>query len=108
MDPADSPDSMLVHGKKMMNNRNRKLRAGVSLIWVTCFFIMMIAFASFAVDYGRVQLAKTELLRGADAAARAACGSLSSGVSAAQTAASQTAAMNKADGTAISVTTNDI
>jgi len=99
---------MVVHGKTMMNLRNRKLRAGVSLIWVTCFFIMMIAFASFAVDYGRVQLAKTELLRGADAAARAACGSLSSGVSAAQTAASQTAAMNKADGTAISVTTNDI
>ena len=86
----------------------KKLRSGMSLIWVSCFFIMMIAFASFAVDYGRVQMAKTELLRGADAAARAACAKLDSGISAAQSAASQTAAMNKADGTAIAVTTADI
>jgi Flp pilus assembly protein TadG len=91
-----------------MNSCVRRIRRGVSLIWVTCFFIIMIAFASMAVDYGRVQVAKTELLRAADAAARAACGKLDSGVSAAQNAAMQTAAANKADSTAVNVTTADI
>jgi Flp pilus assembly protein TadG len=83
-------------------------RRGVSLVWFTVAFTAMLAFASLAVDYGRVQVAKTELLRAADAAARAACAKLDSGVSAAQSAATSTAAANTCDGTAVNVTNADI
>jgi Flp pilus assembly protein TadG len=70
--------------------------------------VALCAIASLAVDYGRVQLAKTELLRAADAAARAAVASIPKGVTAAQNAAIQTAVLNKCDGTPVQVTTADI
>jgi Flp pilus assembly protein TadG len=81
-------------------------RAGATLIWVTVAFSTMIAFASLAVDYGRVQVAKTELLQAADAAARAAAGSLPSGTTAARNEAVRIAALNKAAGLFITLDPN--
>src|SRR5438067_13808656 len=86
----------------------RPQRLGIGLIWAMVVMIALCALASLAVDYGRVQLAKTELLRGADAAARAAVASIARGVTAAQNAAISTAALNKCDGTSIALTTADM
>lgn len=67
--------------------------------------VVFCAFISLAVDYGRVQLVKTELRSAADAAARAAAGSLSSGTTAAQNAAVQIAGLNTADGRSVALNT---
>jgi Flp pilus assembly protein TadG len=83
-------------------------RNGLGLIWAMIVMIALTALGSLAVDYGRVQLAKTQLLQAADAAARAACGSLKNGVSAAQNAAIQTAAANTCDGQPVTITAKDI
>src|SRR5207248_3567733 len=61
-----------------------------------------------AVDFGRVQLAKTELQRSADAAARAAAGTLAQGISAARAAANSIAYANLVDGTHHVLATSDI
>jgi Flp pilus assembly protein TadG len=87
---------------------NYRRRKGIGLIWAMVVMVALCALASFAVDYGRVQLAKTELLRAADAAARAACASIAKGVTAAQTAAISTAALNKCDGSAVTLIASDI
>src|SRR5437762_10760155 len=83
-------------------------RLGIGLVWAMVVMVALCAIASFAVDYGRVQLAKTELLRAADAAARAAVASIGKGVTAANNAAISTAAMNNCDGSAVALTTADI
>lgn len=56
--------------------------------------------ASFAIDYGRVQLAKTELRRAADSGARAAAQFLGN-TAAAQSMAVSYAGQNKCDGSAV-------
>src|SRR6266566_2367451 len=91
-----------------MNQRRTRRHLGAALIWVTVAFTAMLAFASLAVDYGRVQLVKTELLRAADAAAREAATDISNGISTAQTATIQTTAANACDGSAIIITNTDI
>ncbi len=71
--------------------------------------VVMIGFCSFAVDFGRCQMVKTELRRGADAAARAAVANLASGTTATQNAAYNMAILNKADGSTITISkTNDV
>jgi len=78
-------------------------RRGVSLVYVCVAMFVLIGFCSLAVDLGRVQVAKSELERTADAAARAGAASLSSGVSAVQTAAHNVAVGNTCDGSAVSI-----
>jgi hypothetical protein len=69
----------------------------------------IVAVVSLSIDYARVQIAKTQLLIAADAAARAAVAQLPSGVTAAQNAAVAAAADNSADGVAVTLdTANDI
>ena len=46
-------------------------RSGVTVVYTIILLTALIGLASLAVDYARVQLAKTELQRAADAAARA-------------------------------------
>src|ERR1043166_6664404 len=60
-------------------NRKRtslRRRAGMSILYLIGGMIVFIGFTSFAVDFGRVQVAKTELRRAADAAARAGAADL--------------------------------
>lgn len=75
------------------------------LIYSVILLVVLLGFASFAVDYGRVQVVKLQLHRTADAAARAAASSLSSGITATQNAASTVAAANTADGSAVAIDT---
>jgi Flp pilus assembly protein TadG len=76
---------------------------GISIVWMTVMFTVLCAVVSLAVDYGRVQLVKTELQRVADAAARYAVVGLKSagGVAAAQANAQNAANDNLADGTPV-------
>jgi hypothetical protein len=84
-------------------------RRGTILIYGAISLVLFCAFVSLAVDFGRVQLAKTELRRNADAAARAAVANLGSGVTAAQDAAINVASLNPVDGGTITLDrTNDI
>ncbi|WP_428940110.1 DUF7305 domain-containing protein [Fontivita pretiosa] len=75
--------------------------AGLSLVYLCLAMALLMAFASLAVDWGRVQLTRTELRRAADAAARYAVVGLSSGLAAAQENACSVAASNTADGTPV-------
>src|SRR5216110_2633221 len=76
----------------------RRRRTGVSAIYVIIMLSALIGLSSLAVDYARVQLAKTELQRGADAAARYAAATLSSGTATARSNAVACAAQNTVDG----------
>jgi hypothetical protein len=68
----------------------------------------MFAFISFAVDLGRVQLAKTELQRAADAAARFGATGLATGTTTARDNAVAAAADNAADGHAVVLRESDV
>ena len=83
-------------------------RRGMVMVYVIVSMVVMIGFCSLAVDFGRVQAAKTELRAAADAAADAAAACLPQGSSTAQSAAIAIAGKNMVDGTALSLTTSNI
>jgi Flp pilus assembly protein TadG len=83
-------------------------RRGVTMFYIVAVLVAMMGFVSFAVDLGRVQTAKTELRRAADAAARAGVACLSQGTSAVQTAAINMAGNEKCDGSSVSVSTSNV
>src|SRR5580704_12512601 len=60
----------------MRGHLNNSRRHGIAIIYIIVVLIVMLGFCSFAVDWGRVQTAKTELRRAADAAARAGIANL--------------------------------
>lgn len=79
-------------------------RRGSTLVYATFGTFALAAVSALAVDWGRVQVAKTELQAAADAAARYGVAGLQnslSGASAARANASAVVAQNKADGRAI-------
>jgi len=92
----------------MRGYRNNSRRRGVAIFYVIVVLIVMLGFCSFAVDLGRVQTAKTELRRAADAAARAGVANLALGTSQVQSAAIAMAANNKCDGTAVTLTDSNV
>lgn len=81
-------------------------RRGIFLVWVAILLVALMAFVSLGVDLGRVQLAKTELQRAADAAARYGVTGLSD--STYQTKAQAAASANDCLGSAIVLTSTDI
>jgi len=92
----------------MKNPGNRSRRRGIAIIYVIIALIAMLGFCSLAVDLGRVQTAKTELRRAADAAARAGAAYIPQGTSAVQSAAIAIAAQNKCDGANVVLTNSNI
>src|SRR5437667_7679890 len=84
------------------NSRSPRRRCGISFIWMTVAVTVLAAMASLAVDYGRVQVAKTQLREAADAAARAGASALGS-VNNVQDLAAQLAASNTCDGSSVSI-----
>src|SRR4051812_38621130 len=76
---------------------------GSAIIYTAAALVVLIGFASLAVDVGRVHLARGELQSAADAAARAACAELQNGQVAARGAAVSVAAANKWDGNSITL-----
>src|SRR3954452_8474637 len=85
--------------------RTNARRRGMSLIWMTIGVTVLAAMASLAVDYGRVQVAKTQLREAADAASRAGASALGS-ISNVQDLAAQLAASNTCDGTPVLIDKN--
>jgi hypothetical protein len=79
----------------------------VSLLFAIVAMTAICAVCSLGADYARVQLAKTELRRAADAAARAASAALPSGVTATQAAASTYGGYNTVDGVALTIDPNN-
>ena len=74
---------------------------------VVCISVGL-AIASIAVDYGRVQIAKTQLRIAADAAARAAATQLGTSIGTVQSTAITYAAANYCDGQTVTISNNDI
>jgi Flp pilus assembly protein TadG len=68
----------------MTRRYNQHHRSGATLPYLAMAMFVLIGFASFAVDWGRVQLVKTELQRTSDAAAMAAASNLGAGGTIAQ------------------------
>jgi Flp pilus assembly protein TadG len=79
----------------------RRRRAGSAMVWSVVALLALTAFCSLAVDYGRVQVAKSELQHAADAAARYAGTGLSAGPQEARRRAVAAAADNRVDGTPV-------
>src|SRR3954451_2570807 len=85
-------------------NRSR----GVAMVYAIMIMTALCMILSLAVDYGHAQLVKTELRRTADASARAAAAYIYSDLNAGTVAAIDIASKNKADGTSVTVTAEDI
>ena len=82
----------------MTKHKQRKLHRGSVLIWVTVAMVVMVMFVALAVDVGRAHVAKTELARAGDAAARYGAAGLAQGVTAVQNRVIAAAADNAVDG----------
>ena len=76
----------------------RNNRRGIGLIYSVLVLLVLCAMASFAVDMGRVVLAKNQLRSAADASALAAANLVLSNQTAARSAAVATAKSNNVDG----------
>jgi Flp pilus assembly protein TadG len=62
------------HNAALSTTHNR--RGGYVMIWGMTVLVVMIGVGTLAVDWGHVQLAKTQLMTAADASARAGCAGL--------------------------------
>jgi hypothetical protein len=79
------------------------------MVYVIIMMSVLMGFCAMAVDLTRTEVAKTELQRVADAAARAAVANLYAGNAAAQNAAVAVAAMEEVDGVPVTLSAaNDI
>jgi len=83
-------------------------RRGQALIYLTIVMPIMVGFCSFAVDYGRAEVDRTELMRAADAAARYGAMGLQTSSSAAFSWAIAAAASNMVDGSSVVLTNADV
>jgi Flp pilus assembly protein TadG len=83
-----------------------RLRRGVTVVYVAVLLVALCGLVSVGVDYGRVQVAKSELQAAADAAARAA--GIGAGISQAQARSNavSVAAANSCAGVSISLDPN--
>src|SRR3954469_15878980 len=86
-----------------LNRRN-----GVVIWYAIVLMAAMCMILSLAVDYGRAQIVKTELMRAADSAARAAAAEVPVDPTKARALAVQYAAMNTADGSTVKLAGGDI
>ncbi len=101
----------MIHSTKKRAIRSR--RRGTAMIYIMVSLVAMLGFCSFAVDLGRVQTAKTEIRRGADAAARVAAAYLSQESPTAtsgpvQTNAEAMARQNKVDGSPLLLSDSNV
>src|SRR5438046_2193575 len=91
-----------------MEREQSNRRRGVVLWYTIVLMLAMCLLLSLAVDYGRAQVVKTELMRAADSAARAAAAEVPDNFGTARSVAMQFAAMNTADGSSVKITGSDI
>lgn len=89
-----------------MKNLKGRSERGIAMVYMIVALATLILFASLAVDLGRAQLAKTELQRAADAAARyGASGFATNSVTSNAIAAGGD---NKVDGTSLVIKNSDV
>src|SRR2546423_940067 len=81
-----------------LSHRSNRRHSGIGLVYAIVIMVALCAICSFAVDYGRVQLAKSQLRAATDAAALAAAQQLLSDMNAVPTVAASIARANKVDG----------
>ena len=93
------PNSVLIPSR-------RKVRSGTVLVYILLAWVVLIGFVSFGVDYGRAQLAKSELSLAADAASRYATTGLGDGT--AVTKAIAAALSNTVDGSPVVLLASDV
>jgi hypothetical protein len=88
----------------------RRTHFGFTTVYALSIMTAIIALCSLGADYGRVQVAKGELRRAVDAAARAASQAMRQGKTDAQAQADAiaTAAQNSVDVSALALTTSDV
>src|SRR5262245_37757094 len=86
-------------GRRSMDGRQR--RWGVSLVYFMFMTVALAGFASLAVDWGRVQLAKSQLQHAVDAAARFGAMGLEHDAATARANAVAAGADNSADGVSV-------
>src|SRR3954470_13204727 len=101
-----SMSSSMAHPSAVHHRASRRRRAGVSLIWALVCMTALLGFVSLAVDVGRIQSAKTELRRAADAAARYAVTGIKDNTYKAKAVAA--AADNQVDGVSLALDNGDI
>lgn len=97
-------------GMPMHNRNNHTHRRATVLVYSVIVFAVLAGFVSLAVDWARVQLAKTELQTVADSAARYAATGLKNnlnGTSAAAGNAVVVATQNAVDGTVVSLNASE-
>src|SRR6184192_3864904 len=86
--------------------REKRNRGGIALIYMILAMFVICAFISFAVDWGRVQLARTELQRTADSAARFGVTGISDGTYLSKAIAA--AYDNTCDGSTVVITSSNV
>lgn len=95
-----------------MSPSNRTIRSrGMSLIYGVALMVVLCGFASFAIDFGRVEMVRTELQRAADGAARYGAANLYNvlyGVSAATNTAIASAKENNVNGKPCVLNASDV
>lgn len=83
--------------------RGIRCRRGFSAIYMAIILVVILGFVAFAVDIGKMQLAKTELQGAADAAARAGAAKVRQSRPLARSSALSVAAANTCTGDAVSL-----
>jgi hypothetical protein len=83
-------------------------KRGFASIYLLVIFTALMGVASLAVDFGRVEVARSELQRAADAAARAGAAALDQDYNAVKSQARAFASANLADGTPVILKDQDI
>lgn len=104
---ADISGSATFNGGGPANRAPRK-RRGAVLIYALAGMITFILITSLAVDWGRIQLHKTELANAADASAMAGASIVYNGAVYARAEARKIASMNKAAGKGVNVLDGDV
>jgi len=95
-------------GGRRRGGTRRGNRRGLAMLYVLVLLTVLFALASFAVDYGRVQLAKTQLQAATDDAAKWAVLSVRSGKNTVLARANAAAAENTVNGVAPSFSLADV
>jgi len=83
-------------------------RRGIALVYTAVTLVVMLLFASLAVDLGRASLVKTELRTAVDAASRYGITGIDINASTASSRTITAAAENNVDGTALALISSDI
>src|SRR4051794_29669661 len=93
--------STMIHStseSKIVGNVRRSRRNGAVLVYAMTLMVVLLGVGTVAVDWGHVQLAKTQLMAATDAAARAGVAGLANSPSDAYDAVVWTASLNTVDG----------